>query len=262
MKNKLAQLAAFYSDHSESVPKFKRLRTAIERGISEGLWIAGSSLPTELQLAQALPVSVGTIQKALRDLADDGFIKRRQGSSSIVCDTEAPLEEPWHMRFHDPNHSSGTYVPIHTKVLSRKNMSGSKGRWADALSHRTGNVMRIDRSFIIDNKTRVYARFYAFKEDFPDLAIRPLKELDHKNFKILIAKRYRKPVHKIAQRIRFEVTPKLVAKCSDCVAGEQTCVLSVTTYTSSNVPLYFQDFYIPSNALELDLGLSLRGVTL
>lgn len=241
-------------------PKYKALRMALEKSITDGLWVPGSLLPTETQLADLLPISVGTIQQALRSLADDGFIRRRQGRGSIVCDLDEPLAEPWHMRFFLRNSGKENFLPIYTKVLSRKELV-AHGPWALALESGAKKFIRIDRIFLINNDLRVFARFYAAKYDFPDLATKPLKELDDKNFKIVIFRMYRKPVHKVSQSLLFETTSKLIAQHSDCEEGQIVSVLRVVTFTDANKPLYYQEFYIPPNKLELNLGISLRGIS-
>ena len=87
-------------------PKHEKLCRAFASAISQGFWASGARLPTEAELAEVTPCSLGTIQRALRKLAADGLIERRRGSGTIVASLSRVVEQPWHMRFFDD--ASGT----------------------------------------------------------------------------------------------------------------------------------------------------------
>jgi DNA-binding GntR family transcriptional regulator len=64
------------------VPKYAQLRRAIISAIDQGYWRPGAKLPTELELTKLTPFSLGTVQRTLRALTDEGIIERRQGHGS------------------------------------------------------------------------------------------------------------------------------------------------------------------------------------
>src|SRR5579872_5033323 len=68
------------------VPKYAQLRRAIIAAIEEGYWQPGAKLPTELELARLTPFSLGTVQRGLRALAEEGIIERRQGHGSFIAE--------------------------------------------------------------------------------------------------------------------------------------------------------------------------------
>src|SRR5215470_159348 len=80
-------------------PKYQALSTAIMSAISNGDWIPGARLPTEAELAQVLPYSLGTIQKAYGELVKGGLIVRARGRGSFVAQLRRQMDEPWHCRF-------------------------------------------------------------------------------------------------------------------------------------------------------------------
>jgi GntR family transcriptional regulator len=56
----------------------------LTREIAAGHWRGGERLPTEAELAATLGMAIGTIRKALAELAARGLLERRQGSGTYV----------------------------------------------------------------------------------------------------------------------------------------------------------------------------------
>lgn len=67
-----------------ALPLHVQIAELLTRSIAAGHYAAGDRLPTESQLAQQFNVSVGTLRKALAQLASRGQVQRRQGSGTYV----------------------------------------------------------------------------------------------------------------------------------------------------------------------------------
>jgi GntR family transcriptional regulator len=95
-------------------PKYLSLREAILAAIEAGDWAPGAKLPPETAFAQEMPVSLGTVQRALQMLASDGVLERRHRDGTYV--TQYPiLDEIAILRFSDKG--GERVLPIYTKVL-------------------------------------------------------------------------------------------------------------------------------------------------
>ena len=138
------------------VSKYALLRDALVDAIASGDWKRGAQLPTEQELARETPFSLGTVQRALRGLVDDGIIIRRQGFGTFVADDVKPLNKPWHMRFVSPD--GDEVVETYTYVLDRQNVR-KKGRWSRYFPNKT-DLFVIERRFRIVDKFWVFNRFY------------------------------------------------------------------------------------------------------
>lgn len=66
--------------------KFQQIYLDIEEKIRQGLYPINSLLPGENQLAQDYQVSRETIRRALKVLADHGYIHKQQGRGNTVLD--------------------------------------------------------------------------------------------------------------------------------------------------------------------------------
>ena len=72
-------------------PLYHQLKAAILKDIEAGRWHPGEQLPTEDALMARFHVSKITVRQALRDLAQQGYIRRDQGRGTFV--QGPPLEE-------------------------------------------------------------------------------------------------------------------------------------------------------------------------
>lgn len=66
------------------LPLYLRASELLTREIAAGHWQKGERLPTEAELAKLLGMAVGTVRKALAELAARGLLERRQGSGTYV----------------------------------------------------------------------------------------------------------------------------------------------------------------------------------
>lgn len=255
MPNPATEFVRRYWPEDGDMPKHRRLRNAFAASIEDGYWQPGARLPTETDLVAATPCSLGTVQRALRDLTAEGIISRRRGSGSTVADRTGAIEQPWHMRFRDPADRDGGYLPVHTRGIFRET-GLEKGPWSEPLGQQDSEVIRIDRVFRIGDRMRVYASFHALASLYPDLCTMPISDLSGANLKQMTGGRNRIPVHRVRQTLRFETPPDHVSLNSDCAAGVPATVLNVVAFSLTGDAVYYQDFYIPETELELDLGLA------
>jgi GntR family histidine utilization transcriptional repressor len=66
-------------------PQYLRVKKHLREGMSSGHWVPGDLLPSEGQLTQAFEVSRMTVNRALRELVQEGMIDRVQGVGSFVA---------------------------------------------------------------------------------------------------------------------------------------------------------------------------------
>ncbi|MGF7161943.1 GntR family histidine utilization transcriptional repressor [Rhodoligotrophos appendicifer] len=69
---------------SVPAPIYRRIKSHIADRIRRGAWPAGLKIPSENQLVAELHVSRMTINRALRELTDEGYLSRVQGVGTFV----------------------------------------------------------------------------------------------------------------------------------------------------------------------------------
>jgi len=99
-----------------SQPLHQQLRDLMLGRIESGEWSPGTFLPSETRLAEEYGVAVGTLRKALLDMAAEGLVQRRQGKGTVVSshDSDAVL-----FRFFNLRRADGTTFHPESRVLDR-----------------------------------------------------------------------------------------------------------------------------------------------
>lgn len=67
-------------------PLYRQIRDHLVQRLVDGAWAPGEALPAESRIAAELGVSVGTVRKALDEMAAEHLVVRRQGRGTFVAD--------------------------------------------------------------------------------------------------------------------------------------------------------------------------------
>ena len=66
------------------VPAYRVVKQRLIQALAAGIYPAGSSLPSEKELADEHGVSIGTLRKAVDSLVSEGIVVRQQGKGTFV----------------------------------------------------------------------------------------------------------------------------------------------------------------------------------
>lgn len=73
------------------LPRYEKIKRHLRDGIESGRWKIGARLPSEHELVRRFRLSRMTVNRALRELAAEGVVRRVQGAGSFVADRKAEL---------------------------------------------------------------------------------------------------------------------------------------------------------------------------
>ena len=73
-------------DKGAPEPIYSQIKKIVQRRIASGDWCAGQKLPSENDFVAALDVSRMTVNRALRELTQEGLIRRVHGLGSFVAE--------------------------------------------------------------------------------------------------------------------------------------------------------------------------------
>lgn len=98
-------------------PLYQQIKEALLSRIVSGDWPPGTFIPSETALSEEYGVSVGTLRKALDDLASDMVVIRHQGKGTVVAthDSDRSLFQFFHLTRLDGTRS----MPI-SRILVRE----------------------------------------------------------------------------------------------------------------------------------------------
>jgi DNA-binding GntR family transcriptional regulator len=71
-------------DHSGRAPLWQQLAASLRDSISDGEYPVGSRIPSKRTLSQQHEVSVTTVDRAVRELKDEGLIDPEKGKGLYV----------------------------------------------------------------------------------------------------------------------------------------------------------------------------------
>jgi GntR family transcriptional regulator len=233
----------------EGVPKYVLLRNTLLEEIAAGRWGPGDRLPAEDQLAGMTALSVGTVQRSLRMLVDEGRLVRRHGTGTFVATEQRPLNAPFqHCRFVDE--STGQLLPIFSRVVRRHAVKPQEtGRWS---KHVPGErVVCLELTFSIAHEFMLYTHLYFDSTRLPQLATVEKAALDGVSLKDLLSREYHLAIARYDERLAVREFPEHVCRAIKVKPGTAGAVLELVAYDRRGAAVYFQDFFIPPNERRL-----------
>lgn len=243
-----ARAEAFFAKFARvsirGLPKYARLREALVCAIDSGYWISGDRLPTEAELVRCTPFSLGTVQRALRSLVEEGLVTRAQGSGTFVAQSRQQMEAPWHCRFLNAEETA--FLPVYPKLVSRKRIAG-RGPWSAHIEPDGGEAIQIDRRLGIGDEFFVYSRLYMSAARFSALLTKPVEEIEAANLKAMIGRDFHLPITQIGQRVSLARFPGEVCRAIRVPAGTLGMVMDCIATARAGVNVYYQELYIPPN---------------
>lgn len=225
------------------MPKYIMFRDAVSTAIATGKLKPGARLPTESEWARELPLSLGTIQRALRILAEDGLVVRKQGHGTFVAERgDRSMHSPMHCRFlGDGNHA---YLPVYPKVLARS-VIHEKGYWTSHLG--TESTLCIERVLNIGHEFSVHSRFYCDPDRIRSFGRLSLSRLSGENFKEIIMRETGQMIGRINQFMQYQTLDRHACKHMAVPIGTQGQKLTIFAYLGRDSPIYYQELLIPPN---------------
>lgn len=228
-------------------PKYQRLADTLVEAMRGGVWQPGDRLPAEEELTQLTPFSLGTVQRALRDLAAQGLVIRQHGLGSFVADPPRELQDPWHCRFLDDD--GETLLPIYSQAVARVTVS-EPGPWSRHLGPQS-QVMRLDRVIIVNDEFRIFSRFYGDRRVLARLWEMPMEELHGTNFKKVIVQQCQLPITDITHVVRTAEFDEESCARIGVEPGTSGMFMHAVACAGRERCVYYQEFYIAPNTRAL-----------
>ena len=233
-------------DNADGSPKHVAIYRGVIEAIENQTIQPNEKLPTESEWTQQLPVSLGTVQRAVRSLMLEGWVRRKRGRGTYVVGAHQLLENPLHLRFVGPE----GFLPVYATLL-RRQLCADTGPWSLVLRQMGRNLLRIDRKISIDHSFSVLSRILVNADRFPFLADCPATTLSNNNIKLLLRRHHGVEISRIEQSMQMMAFPHVARKVTGLRVGELGTRLDLmAVQTNAEVALY-QELYIPPNPYRL-----------
>ena len=80
----MASPVSHAAEEDPFAPRYHRVNQDLDLRIRFGTWLPGDSIPSEAELCARYGVSRGTIQRAVRELVEQGLLRRERGRATYV----------------------------------------------------------------------------------------------------------------------------------------------------------------------------------
>jgi DNA-binding GntR family transcriptional regulator len=205
-------------------------------------------MPTEVELANALALSLGTVQRALRMLVEDAAIVRKPGAGTRIADAAREMDSPLHCRFAEPGQVG--FLPVYSKLLERHVVT-AEGPWTEHLG--IGSSMRIERMLDIGGRFHVLSRFYVDPASFPIFGSANTTKLEGANFKSLITESSGLAVNQVQQFVSFVKPDARMRECLNLPRNAMATRFDLYAFAGTAMPAYYQELYTPPFTQRLQL---------
>lgn len=251
MLNQLAERVSQHLEHSPKSSKYLCMRDAIIELIVEGVLPEGTKLPTEQALAGALPLSLGTVQKALRDLVESGdlYRKRRLGTFVAGGDHRRQISTPAFI-FMRPDETPVKMVFI--RLLKRERVY-REGPWSQSLGHCETGYIRLTRLDRIDGAFDCHTVIYLRDDVAGELMEIDAEALEHESVLPLLQARGRVARFTAENRVRVMRLPRSVAGMIAPGGEADAWGIKLETHylQHAETPIAWQVMHIPLNDYRL-----------
>lgn len=229
-------------------PKYQQLMKIMRTAISEGHLKAGDRLPTETEFAKSIPLALGTIQKAIKGMVDQGVLYRRRRNGTFVADTAQPLNDMSRFAFE---RADGNIVKsVLTDVVERKLVPPEKP-WSKVLGKSEEGYLRITRIDKIRSAMSCCNEFYLRADRFPELLSRPIKELSGQNLRTMLAQEYNISTAQVSLATRSVYLPSRITKLLNLKAKTPGMELEATAISTAGDALFVQFLYAPLSDIRI-----------
>jgi GntR family transcriptional regulator len=247
----IERLAGMFRDlAAQREPKFLKLRATLLQGIEAGLLRPGDRLPSDVDLAGAFQVSLGTVQKALSVLSEESVVSRRQGVGTTIESHRVELKDVWHFRFVGPDRK--TLLPLTAKALSVRRIR-ERGPWTEHIGADRSYV-RVQRLITVNARFNVFSEVFLGNTRFGDLVKLRRSEFDRVILRNLLVERYNLPILRPSQLLSCVRLPDAVCKILGVARRTPGIFLEVVGFDHYNAPVYYQRVYWPASASPLLIG--------
>lgn len=224
-------------------PKYLHLCTALAGVIERGVLPAGSQLPSDDEIASHLGLSVGTVQKAMHTLREDGILERRQGRGTFVVDPSIDSRDIWHFRFLDDH--GVDYLPLTAKAIKCSRLAKT-GRWSDYLTD-AETYVQVTRTIDVNKEFKLLSDFYFDGDRFGDLVDEPLETFNRVVLRNILVERYGVRSINASQYLSCQELSARERRQLSLGAGAVGMVLETFGTDQDSVPIYYQRVVIPQS---------------
>lgn len=215
------------------LPLYMQVKALFIGKISQGEWLPGSIIPSEISLSRDLGVSQGTVRKAITDLVETNVLRRKQGRGTFVSnhDSNRALFHFFHI-VDDKGHK----VLPDSQVLSCRSSKASRHARDKLQLDTTDRVIRIERVRSIASVPTIVESIILPEKRFEALGQEPDCDLPNTLYEYY-ENRFNVTIHSSEEGLRAISASKRDAKLLDLSVGTPLLEIERIALTLDKIPV-------------------------
>ncbi len=225
----------------DSTPVYLKLQTKIQSEIENGRLSPGECIPPEKELAQINQVSVGTVKKAILNLANEGYLYRIQGKGTFVAGTTVRREN---LRYYCCLHAfGGKEASLKIKFLGLKKTAGIEqiNRYLK-IRHNQG-LYELRRLFISNKRPLIYCVSYFPQKLFKELETLQTNQFERIPLYLLVEKKYALPTTSNRELIGTVKTDENCSKILKVPKATSVLFIEMVSFSYRKKPYEYRQSY-------------------
>lgn len=242
-------------DHNGPTPIYLQIERWIQQQIEQGYWPEHYKLVNEIDLANDLGVSRGTVRRAISDLINAGLLVRIHGKGTFVAskNLEQPLAERL-VAFSEALIEQG--IPFETQVLAQC-LIIPDSRVASLLSVPAGSeVFYLERVRYVAQEPVIYLHNYVVTRRCP--GIEEIDFITHRLFQVLEG-RYGLKLDWGRRTFEAQVADEKIASLLHIPQCAPIMKLEQIVYLEDGSPIEFSDVWLRGDRFSLTSTLKRNG---
>lgn len=229
-------------------PKYRQIVIAFSECIRAGMFQPGQRVPSETALADRLTLSVGTVRKALEDLAASGVIVRYRKNGTFIADRRAQVSEVFVYRFRDPS-TGETQLPFVRTY--RVSLDAADGPWRNFLG--TKSLVRLDRLVWFEGEPPAQSSVYLHPDYGRVFLEVEADELHGASIHRMLIDRFNLPSLRMRHAVSCRALPAEVCARLDLPEGALGTVWDIRDSTICDEPMVFQRYHLPQGHRPIEI---------
>jgi len=155
------------------VPLYEFVKRQLSEAILLGKYPPGTRLPSEIALARGYGVAVGTMRRALTDLAAEGMLARRRKTGTVVTGRPPHHSLRFFFQYFRLRSANGALLRSKPEVLSLRRVPAGEHDAARLSVSRASALIVIDRLRRLARRPVMHERFVFPADRLPNFPERP-----------------------------------------------------------------------------------------
>jgi len=240
-------------DRNDHLPLYIQLKNIIENKIKEKDWKPGDIIPSEKELQKQFEVSRITVRQAVKELENEGLVKKKQGKGTYVSFPKLSHELPNLTSFTEDIESKG--LNPESKIISIEKLIDSE--IAEKIGANSKTVfLNVKRLRLINGEAVGIHDCYLDTNILDQKAVVEIKNMDNETSLYDIIEKYNITISHADETLEGGISDPYVSKLLGIKKDFPLLILERITFTDNNEAFEFVKMHYRADKYKYSIRLN------